>query len=269
MMKGLVYTSGENMIKGIIPPLVTPIDNSGRVCEQSVKKLIDFVSPYSSALMPTLSSGEGWALSNTQFEDMIKFTVKYSKLPVFAGVEFKTTDEVIEKAKVAESLGVEAIVITTPFRRDISQEEIYWHFQRIKDGMDLPIFIYNEHAISGNSISFETIVKIVRLGNVIGIKEASGSAEFTQKLVQAKLNVPVFQGWEHLCFESNGADGYILPLSNLEPKLCFEMLQNPTLKKQRKIDKLCRKYNIVGDDWYIWLKKGLRQRGIIATERVI
>lgn len=257
------------MIKGIIPPLVTPIDNNGNVCEQSVKQLIEFVSSYSSALMPTLSSGEGWMLSDKQFEEMIKFTVKYSKLPVFAGIEFRTTKEVIEKAKLAKSLGVNAIVITTPFKKKITQKKIYLHFKKIKEEVKIPVFLYNEEKISGNSINFETIVKICQLGNIIGIKEASESANFTQKLVQAKLNVPVFQGWEHLCFQSKGVEGYILPLSNLEPKLCFEMLKNPTLEKQNEINSLCKKYNIANDNWYAWLKKELYQRGIITTRRVI
>ncbi len=257
------------MIKGIIPPLVTPIDENGNVDEESVRKLTEFVSPYSSALMPTLSSGEGWALSDRQFEDMIKFTIKYSKLSVFAGVEFKTTEAVIEKAKISKSFGVQAIVITTPFKKSITPEEIYEHFKKIKNEVDVPIFIYNEHAISGNSINFETIVKICQLGDIIGIKEASGSAELTQQLVKAKLNIPIFQGWEHLCFQSKGVDGYILPLSNLEPQLCSEMLQNPTPEKQSEIDALCKKYSITGTDWYAWLKRELHRRGIIATERVI
>ncbi len=257
------------MIKKIIPPLVTPLDNNWNVCEQSVKRLIEFVSPYSSALMPTLSSGEGWALSDKQFEDMIKFTINYSKLPVFAGVEFKTTGAVIEKAKIAKSLGVQAIVITTPFKKDITQGEIYEHFKRIKNEVDVPIFIYNEHAISGNSISFNTLVKICKLGGIVGIKEASGFAEFTLRLVQARLNVPIFQGWEHLCFESKGIDGYILPLSNLEPKICFEMLKSPTKEKQREINLFCEKYNLSGDDWYVFLKKELHKRRIITTPGVI
>ena len=91
-------------VKGIVPPLVTPVDNKGEVSEQSVKRLIEHVAPYSGALMPTLSSGEGWALSEKQFEDMIKFTVKYSPaLPVFAGVEYKTTKEVVQKSKLAKN----------------------------------------------------------------------------------------------------------------------------------------------------------------------
>jgi len=257
------------MIKGLIPPLVTPVDDKGNVCEKSVRKLIEFVRPYSCALMPTLSSGEGWALSEKQFEDMLKFTVKYSKLPVFAGVEFKTTEEVIGKAKIAKALGADAIVITTPFQKDISQEDIFEHFKRVKNEVNIPIFIYNEEAISGNSINFETIVEICKLGEIVGIKEASGSAEFTRKLVQTKLNVPIFQGWEHLCFESEGVEGYILPLLNLEPKFCLEMLEDPTQEKQQEMNKLCEKYYITGDDWFVFLKKELCRRGIITTDKAI
>jgi len=69
--------------------------------------------------------------------------------------------------------------------------------------------------------------------------------------------------------QSKGVDGYILPLSNLEPQLCFEMLQNPTPEKQKEINTSCKKYNIVGTDWYAWLKKELHRMGIIAIERVI
>jgi len=257
------------MIRGIIPPLVTPIDENGNVDEESVRKLIEFVSPYSSALMPTLSSGEGWALSDKQFEDMIKFTIKYSKLPVIAGVEYATTIKVIEKGKIAKSLGVNAITISTPFKKDIFQEEIYNHFKNIQEGVNIPIFIYNEESISGNSISFETITRICHLGDIIGIKEASGTVEFTQQLVKANLGVQIFQGWEHLCFKSKGVDGYIIPLSNLEPKLCLEMFQNPTQEEQEQIDELCRKYNITGNDWYKWLKKELHNRRIITTERTV
>lgn len=257
------------MYSGIIPPLITPVGYDGNVCERSVKNLVDFVRPYSSALMPTLSSGEGWALSDKQLEDMIRFTIKHSSgLPVLAGVEYKTTEEVVKKAGQVRKLGVDAIVVTTPFGKDVSQNKIYQHFRQIKE-IGVPVFLYNEAVISGNSIVYETIERICNLGNIVGIKEASSSADFTRRLVDSVLGIPVFQGWEYLCFKSEGVNGYILPLSNLEPKLCFEMLQLPTVEKQREIDTLCKNYNITGNDWYVWLKKELHRRGIITTERVI
>ncbi len=257
------------MYSGIIPPLITPVDYKGDVCEQSVKNLINFVRPYSTALMPTLSSGEGWALNDKQWEDMIRSTIKHSSgLPVLAGVEYKTTGEVVEKARKAQKLGVDAVVATTPFGKGISQDEIYRHFEQITN-IGVPVFIYNEEAISGNSIEYETIQRICRLGNIVGIKEASGSADFTIRLVGSGLGVPVFQGWEHLCYPSRGVDGYVVPLANLEPKVCLEMLENPTVEKQNKIDSLCRRHNILSGDWYVFLKKELQRRGIITTEKVI
>ena len=255
---------------GIIPPLVTPIDENENVCEQSVKKLIHFVKPHSTALMPTLSSGEGWALSEKQFVDMIRYTVKYALgLPVLAGVEYKTTKEVVEKARVAKELGVDAIVVTTPFEKNITQEEIYTHFKKIRDEIDVPIFIYNEEAISGNSIEYETIVRICKLGNIVGIKEASGNPDLTNKLIDSDLGVPIFQGWEHLCYQTNGVNGHVVPLENIDPQACSDMLENPTEENQKRVNELCEQYNITGDDWYIHLKKELQQRGIIATARVI
>lgn len=257
------------MYSGIIPPLVTPVDYNGNVCEQSVKNLVDLVKPYSTALMPTLSSGEGWALSDKQWEDMVRFTLSHSSgLPVLAGVEYKTTQEVVEKTRIAKRMGVDAVVVTTPFKKGITQEEIYRHFEQIKEA-EISIFIYNEKTISGNSIEYDTIFRIFRLGNIVGIKEASGSADFTRRLVDSGIEVPVFQGWEYLCYQSKGVDGYILPLANLEPRICSEMLKNPTAEKQEEINSLCKKYNITGDDWYVFLKKELHQRGIITTERTV
>ncbi len=259
----------KRMYSGIIPPLVTPVDYDRNVCEQSVRNLIDSVRSYSTALMPTLSSGEGWALNDKQWEDMIRFTIKHSSgLPVLVGVEYKTTKEVVEKARKAQRLGVDAVVVTTPFGKDIIQDEIYQHFKQIKR-VGVPVFIYNEKVIAGNSIEYETIKRICRLGNIVGIKEASGSADFTKRLVDSRLEVPVFQGWEHLCYQSKGVDGYIVPLANLEPRVCSEMLKEPTAEKQNEIDSLCRKYNILGEDWYVFLKKELQERGTITTERVI
>ncbi|MBU0459624.1 MAG: dihydrodipicolinate synthase family protein, partial [Nanoarchaeota archaeon] len=119
-----------------------------------------------------------------------------------------------------------------------------------------------------NDISYDTIVKICNLGQIIGIKEASNDPNFTNKLIK-NLSVPIFQGWEHLCFDSKNVSGYILPLCNLEPRFCLEMLKHPTKEMQNKINQLCQKYNLVGDDWYVYLKKELKRRKIILTDRPI
>ena len=256
-------------ITGIIPPLVTPIDKNGNVCKESVRNLIEYVSPHSVAIMPALSSGEGWALNQQQFEDMLKYSVEFSKLPVLAGVEFETTKEVIKKALIAKKIGVDAVVLTTPFSKTISQTEIYKHFKEVDDALNMPIFIYNESEISGSEIKLNTINKICKLDNVVGIKEASGDIDFTAKVKSNNKNIYVYQGWEHLCYESKNIDGYILPLSNIEPKLCENMFFNTTKENQEKINNLTEKYNLNSNDWYKYLKKELYKRKIISTPNTI
>ena len=256
--------------RGIIPPLVTPIDEVGEVCERSVRNLIDFVRPYSEALMPCLSTGEGWALKYEQWERMFLISKKYADdLPVLVGVEVPTTEEVVERAREAKVLGADAVVVTTPFRKNLSQEEIYDHFRTVRESVDIPIFLYNESSISGNCIEPETVKRICELEDVVGIKEASGSIEITKSLLAMDLGVPIFQGWENLCLDSRGVDGYILPLSNIEPLVCLEMLENPTKSGQEKLDAACREYNILGKDWYVYVKKELKRIGIIASDKVV
>lgn len=259
------------MLRGIIPPLITPLDEQGQVDELSVQRLVEYVRPFSGALMPTLSSGEGWALSTSQWRDMVTYTKRYAgALPVLAGIELSTTEAVIEWAWQAVELQIGAIVITTPFAADISQAEIVDHFRQVKSASQgVPIFIYNEELISGNEIALETMRVIVDLGGVVGIKEASGSAAFTKRLIKIDLGVPIFQGWENLCLDSIGVDGYILPLSNLEPELCKSMIEEPTLEKQVQINNLCEKYELLDKQWFVSLKRELKRRGIIATERVV
>lgn len=255
------------MYHGIIPPLVTPLNNACAVDEGSVRRLVSSVAPCSSAFMPTLSSGEGWALNDTQLRDMVTYTKRYANgKPVLAGVLAPTTDAVVSRAQVVMNAGADAIVITTPFGKNIAQEEIVRHFTAVKKGTDnMPLWIYNEELISGNAITLETMKKIVDLGNVVGIKEASGSAAFTAEVMRASLGVPIFQGWENLCFESRGVDGYVLPLANIEPQLCFDMFKNPTKEKQQLINNACTTHNLLEKNWYAELKKELQKREVITT----
>ncbi len=256
------------MYNGIIPPLITPLRDDGNVCEQSVKNLIAYLRPHVQAIMPTLSSGEGWKLSEQQWLDMIFLSKNYAgNLPVFAGILTKTTEEVIERAKIIEKHGIDAIVVSTPFQADVTQQDIFQHYRTIRETINIPIFIYNEKAISGNEIEFDTLAKIFNLDRVLGIKESSGSVDMTHRLIAD--NYPVFQGWENLCYESHKARGYILPLANIEPQICSEMFQKPTVEKQTQINQLCHKHDLFSNIWFASLKKELFRRGIIATSYLV
>lgn len=259
----------NNRYSGIIPPLVTPINNEGEVYEPDVRRLIDHVRPFSSALIPALTSGEGWKLSFKQWRDMVTYSLHHAGgIDVLAGVEYSTTREVIERGLLAKQLGAQGVVVTTPFGQCVDQVDILEHFQQINQSLAFPIMVYNEKEISGNHIEYETMLRICEMEWVVGVKEASGDPGYTEKLKGA-VDVPIFQGWENLAFSTPTSDGYIFPLCNIDPKVCWEMFQNPSAALQARIDSLCEHYNIMDSAPFANIKKVLKSKGIISLDRVV
>jgi 4-hydroxy-tetrahydrodipicolinate synthase len=132
----------------------------------------------------------------------------------------------------------------------------------------VPLFIYNEASISKNAIELSTLIEICKLPDVVGIKESSGSAEFTRSLVAARTGAPVFQGWENLFLESRGVDGYVAPLANLDAALCRRMLETPSAETQAAITASCEAFGLFHEDWYVSLKRELLRRGVIRTDKI-
>ncbi|MFI5783045.1 dihydrodipicolinate synthase family protein [Nocardia sp. NPDC051570] len=257
------------MYSGIIVPLVTPLDADGVVSAPGVAALIESVRDEVTGLMPTLSSGEGWLLSERQWTDMVALTREHSRgLPVLAGVQLATTAEVVDRARRAMVLGVDGVVVTTPFGAGLTQEAIYEHYRILRESVAVPLFLYNESALSGNSIEVDTLCRICELPDVVGIKESSGSAELTREIVTALPGIPVFEGWENLLIHADGIAGFIGPLANLEPALCNSMLTDPTPQRQAEIDAACERYGLLREDWYRWVKRELCRRGVLSDDTV-
>lgn len=257
------------MYRGVIVPLVTPLGDDGAVCEESLGRLIESVRPHVTALLPALSSGEGWRLSERQWRDVVSLTVRLAGgLPVLAGIQMPGTAEVVERTRIAVELGASAVVVTTPFSKSISQAEIQAHYRTVLREGGAPLFLYNEKALSGNDIEIETLVELCRLPDVVGVKESSGVKDLTRRL-SSQTRVPVFQGWENLLWDSPGMAGCIVPLANLEPRLCGDMLVEPCPTKQARINALCEEHGLFREDWFLGLKRELRRRGLLSTVRCV
>ncbi|MGI5450685.1 dihydrodipicolinate synthase family protein [Streptomyces sp. CA-243310] len=257
------------MYSGTIVPLVTPFRDDDTVDEQSTARLIDHVRHDVTALMPALTSGEGWKLTERQWTDIVTHTVRHSgALPVLVGIQLPETAQIIERARRAMEIGADAVVVTTPFGEDVTQDDIVAHYRALRSATDAPIFLYNEEALSGNRIEYDTLLTLCEIPGIVGIKESSGDAAFTRKMAEAHTGVPVFEGWENLISSAVGIDGFIGPLANLEPALCNAILVDPSPERQAEVDATCETYGVFKDDWYRWVKKELHARGIIATPAV-
>ncbi|MGK4585048.1 dihydrodipicolinate synthase family protein [Kitasatospora sp. HPMI-4] len=256
----------HHRFSGVIAPLVTPLDRSRQVPAEDVARLIATIRTEVTALMPTLSSGEGWLLTERQWRDMVDATVRHAGgLPVIAGVQLPDTEAVVARIRLAAELGVDAVAVTTPFGAGIGQDDIVDHYRRVL-AAGLPVLLYNEEAVSGNRIEADTLARICRLPGVVGVKESSGEAEFTRRLVASDLGVPVFEGWENLLSQVPGVHGFIGPLANLEPALCRALWRSPGPELQAQVDAACERYGILREDWYLRVKRELVTRGVIGTD---
>ncbi|MGB6162347.1 MAG: dihydrodipicolinate synthase family protein [Pseudonocardiaceae bacterium] len=255
---------------GVFVALVTPLDDDGEICMLDVARLVASVRPHVNALVPALSTGEGWALSDEQWCQLITSTVRHAGgLPVLAGIECAETTEVIARARLAAKLGARAVVVTTPYGTRVSQHEMYHHYAAVTQATSLPVVVYHESAVSGNSLHLDTLVHVCRLTGVVAVKDSGGFPAFTRRLIAARPGVSIFQGIETLLLEVDAVDGYVIALANVEPALCAELLVEPSAIQTTELQAACDRYGLARPDWYRMIKAELHRRGVLTTARVI
>ncbi|AEW92766.1 MULTISPECIES: dihydrodipicolinate synthase family protein [Streptomycetaceae] len=258
------------MFHGVTVALVTPLTGAGEVGRRDVARLVASVRPHVDALLPALSTGEGWALSDRQWHDMVEATVGCADgLPVLAGIEVATTHGTVRRARAAARLGARAVAATTPYGADVSQDEMYRHYARIADASGLPVVVYHESEISRNTIAFDTLLRICRLPSVVAVKDSAGDPLATRRLIAARPGVGVLQGLEHLVTSTPGVDGYVMALANLEPGLCAAMYRAPCAERAAELAAACARHGLDRPDWYRAVKSELRRRSILTSDATV
>ncbi|WP_035841194.1 dihydrodipicolinate synthase family protein [Kitasatospora azatica] len=261
------------MIRGVTAALVTPLTPGGAVAEQDVARLVGSVREHVRALLANLSTGEGWALTDSQWLAMLAATLRHADgVPVLAGIQRATTRQVLDLALEARELGAAAVVATTPYGPQVSQQAAYRHFEILSAEAGLPVIVYNESALSNNTTELSTLLRICRLPNVVGVKESSDDPAAIRRLIEAAPGVPVCQGMERLLLDSGPVDGYVVALANVEPAFCARLFDAPPAARQAMAAELaahCDRYELDRDDWYRPLKTALAGRGVLSTEYTV
>lgn len=258
------------MYRGVIVPLVTPVTRAGQVCQSDVASLIRTVRPHVAALLPALSTGEGWALTAGQWRDMLRYTVRHAGgLPVLAGIQYAATEQMVARTAVAAQLGARAVVVPKPVGAGLAQEQMFQHYKEVCARTALPVVVYNESAVSRNSADLATLLRICALPGVTAVKESSGDARFTRLLVDACPAAAVWQGWEHLVAVSGPVDGFVLALANVAPELCAAMFHTPSPFAADELARACREHGLAEPDWYLHIKTLLYRRNVIANREAV
>jgi 4-hydroxy-tetrahydrodipicolinate synthase len=161
--------------QGAIPALVTPFKD-GAIDEAAFRGLIERqIKGGVRALVPVGTTGETATLTHDEHRRVVELCVQTAagRVPVIAGAGSNATEEAIGLVRHAKEVGADAALVVTPYYNRPSQEGLYRHFAAINDAVDLPVVLYNVPARTSVDISNETVARLARLPNIVGIKDAT------------------------------------------------------------------------------------------------
>ena len=218
-------------LEGSIVALITPFRADGSVDFDALGRLIDFhLDAGTDALLPLGTTGESSTMTHEEDEEVVSFVVERAagRIPVIAGSGSNSTQTMLEKSLAFERLGVDGLLLITPYYNKSNEEGIYRHFATVLDAVNIPCILYNVPGRTGCSISVANLERLSTHPNALGIKEASGSIVYASDI--AHLIGPdfkMFSGNDDMVVPlmSLGASGVISVWANIQPALVHEMVR--------------------------------------------
>jgi 4-hydroxy-tetrahydrodipicolinate synthase len=181
-------------------------------------------------LVPCGTTGESPTLTHEEHNRVVALCVEAAKgrVPVIAGAGSNSTAEAIALASHAQRVGADAVLVVTPYYNKPTQEGLYQHYKAIHDAADLPVIIYNIPSRSVIDMSLETMARLAKLPNIVGVKDATN--DLARPVRTRTVIGPSFcqlsgEDGTAVAFLSQGGAGCISVTSNLVPDLCAQ-LQN-------------------------------------------
>ncbi|MEX1199469.1 MAG: 4-hydroxy-tetrahydrodipicolinate synthase [Methylophaga sp.] len=217
------------MFSGSMVALVTPMRADGSVDSESLRKLVEFhIDNGTDGIVAVGTTGESATLSVEEHCDVIRQIVEQvnGRIPVIAGTGANSTTEAIELSEYARDLGVAAVLLVVPYYNRPTQQGLYLHFKTIAEAVDIPQILYNVPSRTACDLSPETVGRLAKIKNIIGIKEATGDVRRVQlikDLVDADFELYTGEDGNTVDFILAGGCGVISVTANIAPKLMHEM----------------------------------------------
>jgi 4-hydroxy-tetrahydrodipicolinate synthase len=216
------------MFHGSIVALVTPFRN-GTLDEQAFQSLVEWhLREGTRGFVPVGTTGESPTLSHPEHERVVELCVEAAgrRVPVIAGTGSNSTEEAISLTRHAKRAGADAALVVTPYYNKPTQDGLYAHYRAIHDAVDLPIVIYNIPGRSVVDMAPETMARLAKLPNVVGVKDST--ADIVRPLATHAACGPEFcqlsgEDANVLAFLAHGGHGCISVTANVAPRLCAQV----------------------------------------------
>ncbi len=207
------------MFKGAIVAIITPFKN-GQVDEEALRKLIEFqIENGTSGIVPCGTTGESATLTHEEHDRVIEITIDAVKkrIPVIAGTGSNSTAEALRLTKHACEAGADGALIVCPYYNRPTQEGLYQHYKAIAEEVPIPIVVYNIPGRTGVNLNPDTLARLAKIPNIVGVKEAAGSIKQMSDIIG--LCDPDFD-------VLSGDDAFTLPLLALGGKGIISVISN-------------------------------------------
>ncbi|MDR3595577.1 4-hydroxy-tetrahydrodipicolinate synthase [Clostridium sp.] len=219
-----------SIFQGSAVAIVTPFTESS-VNFEKLKELLEWhIKEGTDAIVICGTTGEATTMTEKEKKDTIKFTVDVinKRIPVIAGTGSNNTASAISMSKYAESVGVDGLLVITPYYNKTTQNGLVKHFKAINDEVKTPIILYNVPSRTGVNIAPKTLVKLSELNNIVAIKEASGNiSQIVQMKALCRDSIDIYSGNDDqiVSIMSLGGKGVISVLANIIPKKVHEIAE--------------------------------------------
>ncbi len=220
-------------IKGIIPPIVTPVDKRECVDVEGLKRVVTHVLEGGvHGVFVMGSNSEFYGMDESEQKKAVEVVVEKvdGRVPVYAGATAITTKKGIALAKTPEKVGADALSIMTPMFINPNDEEMYQHFKAIARETKLPILLYNNPGKTTNNISVKLLCRLAEIDNIVGIKNTT--LDFAQTInyihgTRHMKNFTVLAGSDYYIYATlaYGGGGAVAGTANVAPRLVTDIYE--------------------------------------------
>ncbi|HSI77255.1 MAG TPA: dihydrodipicolinate synthase family protein [Lunatimonas sp.] len=256
-------------LRGIIPPLVTPLLDDQHLDLSSLEKLVShLLNGGVHGLFILGTTGECTSLSYAIRKEMIANVCKLvdGRIPVLVGITDTAPEESIALTDYSKECGAAAVVAAPPYYFGLSQPELTTYFERLADRLSLSLFLYNMPSHTKTMIAVDTVEKLAMHPNIVGFKDSSANATYFNALLYSFRNQPefsLFVGPEEMMASAvlMGAHGGVSGGANMFPKLYVTLYEaarannmDEVLRLQEKVMEVSAKIYSLGTYGSSYLK---------------
>lgn len=223
-MKARTMEGKKMNLTGIWPAMVTPFTEDQRINEDAIQKLTNYlIEAGVHGLFALGTNGEFHMLDRDEKLAVAKEIIQTAngRVPVMVGTGGNSTKKVIDLSRDMEALGADALSIITPYFVAPDQTDLAVHYETIASAVTIPVMLYNIPSKTGMSIEAETVARLAKHPNILGIKDSSGKFDNIKAYIEATKNeeFAVFAGTDSLILQTlrAGGQGAVAATANVLP----------------------------------------------------